>query len=341
MRYQETKPQSAELLRQVIALMGQHDAAYNPLSFAVWYEFAAGINHRLTQGVNRAIAQRARLIDADITKLYQEFVAEVDPASMRRVSDELQRLMSGMAEAATRTGDQAGTFNVQLRDLTEALSSNDTSALTPLVSDALAGALKMRASAQALEQQVQANRAEIDRLRAELEHVRDEAVLDPLTRVLNRRGFEQKLSTMLAKPPTANSAHCLIMLDIDHFKKVNDTYGHVMGDRVIQALGEVLRASIPASQGQAVAARYGGEEFAILLPDTTLEHGVRLADTVRQRVSAMKVRDRRTQEVVLTVSISGGVAALRGDEDPQALIARADAALYRSKEKGRNCVTCA
>ena len=143
----------------------------------------------------------------------------------------------------------------------------------------------------------------------------------------------------MAQPPQADRDHCLIMLDIDHFKKVNDAHGHVMGDRVIQALGEVLRACVP-DKAHSVA-RYGGEEFAILLPNSSLDFSAKLADTVRTRVNAMKIRDRRTQEVVLTVSISGGVAALRRGEDAEGFIARADGALYQSKHGGRDQITCA
>ena len=340
MRYQETKQQSAELLRQVIALMGQHDAAFNPISYAVWYEFAAGINHRLRQGIDKAIQTQPRLGDAELARLYQEFVADVDPNSMERISGDLKRVMTDMIATASRTGDHAGAFNLQLRGLNEALSAQDTLALTPLVSQTLAGSQQMRDSAQELEQQVMNSQREIERLQVELERVRDEAVLDPLTRVLNRRGFDQRLAALLEKPVAANSSHCLIMLDIDHFKKVNDTHGHVMGDRVIQAMGEVLRACLTPAQSEAVAARYGGEEFAILLPNSSLEHGAQLAAAVLQRVRAMKVRDRRTQEVVLTVSVSGGVAALKDGDDAQGLIARADAALYKSKEMGRDRVTC-
>jgi diguanylate cyclase len=129
------------------------------------------------------------------------------------------------------------------------------------------------------------------------------------------------------------------MLDIDHFKNVNDTYGHVMGDRVIQAIGEVLRASV-TDEKHAVA-RYGGEEFAILLPNSTLDDGFKLAEAVRQRARAMKIKDRRTQEMILSVSVSGGVATLQHGDDAQSFIARADAALYQSKQNGRDRVTCA
>lgn len=336
MRYQESKEKSAELLRKVLALMGQHDAAFNPVSFTVWYEFAAGMNVPLVQALEQTLIAEPRLGTASIGRLYSQHVADAGPEAMQRIAGELQRMMDGMADNATSTGERAGAFGGQLADLTQALSGQDAAVLALQVNDVQAGTVLMRASAQALAQQISDSRQEIERLQSELVRARDEVLLDPLTKVLNRRGFDQQLARLLAQPTGPGSEHCLVMLDIDHFKKVNDTHGHVMGDRVIQALGEVLRACVP-DKTHAVA-RYGGEEFAILLPHCTLQQGVQLADTVRLRTRAMKIRDRKTQEVVLTVSISGGVATLRPSDDASALIARADGALYQAKQTGRDRV---
>lgn len=339
MRYKETREQSAELLRQVLALMGQHDAAFNPVSFAVWYEFAAGINPRLTQGVRHAIELEPRLGDAALAHLYQEFVAQVDPIIMQRISTELQHMMTDISDSALRTGEHAGAFGRQLNGLTAVLQSNDTSAMSPMVQQALVGTAQMKSSVEELAQQVAAGRQEIERLQVDLVRARDDATLDPLTKILNRKGFDEQLALMLQQPLVDGEAHCLIMLDIDHFKKVNDTHGHVMGDRVIQVLGEVLRSCV-SGQSQSVA-RYGGEEFAVLLSHSTLDEGMKVAELVRKRTKAMKIRDRRTQEVVLTVTISGGLTSVQQGDDADALIARADGALYRSKQAGRDRITCA
>jgi len=339
LRYKETKEQSAELLRRVLALMGQHDAAFNPVSFTVWYEFAAGMNARLTRALEEAMQTEPQLGDETLGCLYQAYVADVDPAAMQRISGDLQRMMQSMSESALRTGDRAGIFSEQLRELTQALATKDASVMTPFVDDALAGTMQMESSAHDLEQQVTISRREIDRLQEDLLRARDEAVLDPLTRVLNRKGFDQQLDLLLAQVPQANTLHCMIMLDIDHFKLVNDTHGHVMGDRVIQAVGEVLRSCV-FNTDYAVA-RYGGEEFAILLPNSTIDESVKLAEMVRLRTRAMRIRDRRSKELVLTITVSGGVAALQQGDDAQSFIERADAALYKSKQAGRDRITCA
>jgi diguanylate cyclase len=337
MRYTEPKERSAELLRLTLAHMGKHAAAFNPLTFTLWYEHASGTNPSLSDALNRLAGRSESVDDACVLRLYNEHVAPADSQSVERIGGEMQRLMSSMAHSALQTGDRAGAFGAQLNDLTEALASRDVEQLTPRLSEVLAGTAEMKSSVEALQHKVSVSQDEIQRLRGELERTRGEVLTDPLTGILNRRGFDQKLASLLAEPSAAGPGHCLVMFDIDHFKKVNDTHGHLMGDRVIQAVGEILRTSM--SDARHAAARYGGEEFAVLLPATTAEQGARLADVVRTRTKAMKIRNRTTQEVLLTVTLSGGVASLKPGDDAASLISRADAALYRSKQAGRDRVT--
>ena len=301
MRYQESKERSAEVLRAALAHMGQHDARYNPMTFAVWYEFVAGINARMNQAIEQCQRSGAKIDDDTIERLYRDFIAEADDQAIRQISTELQRVMTGMAENATSTGRQAGAFGEQIDGLAAALKTNNPSTLAPMLDIALAGVVDMKGAAQALEQQVATSRREIERLRSDLTRARDEALLDPLTHLLNRRGFDQELEAMLAREPAPDALHCLIMLDIDHFKSINDGRGHVMGDRVIQSLGEMVRECVTDPRHH--PARYGGDEFAILLPDSGIAVGLRLAETVRQRVKAMTIRDRRTKDVVQTLTI--------------------------------------
>ena len=337
MRYTEPKDRSAEILRITLGHMGRHDAALNPVSFTLWYEYAAGINPRLQAAVDRLLAAQPRLGDEAIGQLYDDHIAPTSEAAMQQISTDLQRVMNGVVQSAHQAGKQAGAFGAQLTDLSAALQSNDMTQLTPHINEALAGTVEMQSSAEALQQQVESSQHEITRLRDDLERARGEALVDPLTGVLNRKGFEKQLDALLAQPLAEGQSHCLVMLDIDHFKTVNDTHGHVMGDRVIQGLGEILRVSVPNPAHS--AARYGGEEFAIVLPQCSLLDGAKIAETVRIRTKAMKVRNRVTQDVLFSVTISGGVAAMRPGDDAAALIARADAALYASKHGGRDRVT--
>jgi diguanylate cyclase len=338
MRYTQAKERSAELLRVTLGHMGRHTAAFNPITFTLWYEYAAGINPGLHAALERLLAEQASVGDDWVAKLYGEHIAPGEASAMQRVGGELQKVMTGIAASASMTGTRAGLFGAQLDDLSAALRANDVRSLTPHLDEARAGTAEMKDSADALQQQVAAGQSEIARLRTDLDRARGEALIDPLTGILNRKGFDLRLAALLSEPPNAAREHCLVMLDIDHFKKINDAHGHVMGDRVIQGLGEILRHSVIGDEH--VAARYGGEEFAIVLPHTTLQYAQRLAEQVRQQAKSMKVKNRSTQEVLFSITISGGVAALRHGDDAMALIARADDALYRSKNGGRDQVSC-
>jgi diguanylate cyclase len=340
LRYSQSKEQSAELLRVVLARMGQHDAAFNPLTYTVWYEYAAGMNAELNSALDQLLKTKPRLTDDDVWEMYQSHVADVDPQAMQRIGGELQKVLTTLASAAGSTGENADQFSAQLEALAAGLQAFNGDLMTSVVSQAIEDTTRMRHSAHALEAQAKGGQSEIQRLQSELTRVRDESLVDALTQVHNRKGFDEKLAYMLARPLPQGLVHGLIMFDIDHFKRVNDTHGHVMGDRVLQAVGEVLKSCLPPASPTSVA-RYGGEEFAMLVPESTFNECLRLAELVRTRTKALKIRDRRTQEVVLTIALSGGLAVLQQGEDAQALTMLADRALYQSKQDGRDRITCA
>jgi diguanylate cyclase len=339
MRYPESKEQTAIVLRQALILMSQHDAALNPLTFAVFYEHAAGVNRRLSEALDKALATTPRLSDTAVRALHRDFVAEVGIDEAERIRGDMYRVMTGIAESAARTGQAAGSFGDRLDGLSSALTNPDPAAITARLSETIEGTRRMRESVEDLQRQVASSSCEIEQLRADLLRTREESMQCPLTRVLNRRGFDDRLNAMLGVPPPKGSAHCLILLDIDHFKRVNDTHGHVIGDRVIEGMGTVLR-SMPAEPGMSCA-RYGGEEFAILLPATTLSRATQVAETVLQRTRGIRLRERSTQQVKLAITVSAGVAAWHPGEAARDFVSCADAALYRSKQNGRDRVTVA
>lgn len=336
-RYDQSRERSAELLRATLRLLGQHEVCCNPVSFAVWYEHAAGINGRLSQATDRLLKATPKLDDAAMRQLYRDHVLEPDHVQVGQISTELQQLMTGVAENAHHTGDRAGAFGLQVDGLAQALQAEDIGAVAPLLASVSASAHALKDTSKALAEQVANSRLEIERLRADLVRARDEALQDPLTKVFNRKGFDQQVDALLRTAPAPGLSHGLVMIDIDHFKSINDTHGHVFGDQVLRGLAEVMRACV--TDPRCSIARYGGEEFAILLPDSSLADGVRTAERVRQRIKAMKIRDRRTQAVILRVTVSGGVTTLVDGDDPSSWIGRADAALYKAKQSGRDQVS--
>jgi diguanylate cyclase (GGDEF)-like protein len=164
------------------------------------------------------------------------------------------------------------------------------------------------------------------------ESLQRQSIRDPLTGLFNRRYMEESFEREIRRASRAEQPITVMMLDLDHFKLFNDTYGHGAGDRMLQELGHVLLSS---SRGEDIACRYGGEEFTLILPGLSLSQAKTYANSVRERVNHLRIEYRR--EWLGPVTISAGVAAYpvhggKGDS----LLAAADAALYRAKSGGRN-----
>jgi diguanylate cyclase len=339
-RYRQSKEESAELLRMALARMGQHPAALTPLCYAVWYEHLGGLNPALSSALEPVAAGTAPtgpLDDEAVQQLYRQHISPSEGDQLARIGQDLQRLMQGLAQSASSAGDQAGDFGARLDSLNGLLAGPDAQAIAPHLPERMRATARMSESIGALQAQVASSRAEVDRLRGELDRTRAETLIDPLTGVLNRRGFDRALEALMQRGRGERA--CLVLFDIDHFKTVNDRHGHMVGDMVIKGLGEVLRRAV-VRPGASVA-RYGGEEFAVMLPQANLSNALTLAEQVREMARTMKVRQRGAAEALVSVTVSGGVARRRDDDDAEALLARADAALYRAKQDGRDRIACA
>ncbi|MGO9111594.1 MAG: GGDEF domain-containing protein [Thermoguttaceae bacterium] len=147
---------------------------------------------------------------------------------------------------------------------------------------------------------------------------------DPLTGVNNRRGLDDALGTQLALMNRYGTRFSVAMLDIDHFKQINDVQGHLYGDQIISQLARIIDEAVRDTD---IVARYGGEEFVVIMPETDLAGATCFADRLRGQIAA-----------ALPLTVSGGVAEALDGDSHESLLARADAALYGAKSAGRNCV---
>jgi diguanylate cyclase len=172
---------------------------------------------------------------------------------------------------------------------------------------------------------------ELERLKSELSHARKEMAVDPLTRLYNRASFDEHLQTCSALAMLAGRDACLMMVDIDHFKAVNDTHGHLAGDVVLKAVSDELAKCFPRKSD--FVARYGGEEFAVVLSEDGEKVGrmlgERLLDRIRKTVPVFG-------EVEIPVTVSVGIAELKAGQTVQEWIATADQRLYEAKRGGRD-----
>ena len=169
-------------------------------------------------------------------------------------------------------------------------------------------------------------------LRAANERLFELATIDPLTGCANRRHFVERAQELIALGRRSRTPITLMIMDLDEFKRVNDTYGHPAGDEVLRMIGRIGREHMRATD---LLGRIGGEEFALLMPDTTAEGATHFAERLREAVS---LEEALVEGTILRITISLGLAEMRSDESFDSLYARADAALYAAKEAGRNRV---
>jgi diguanylate cyclase (GGDEF)-like protein len=176
---------------------------------------------------------------------------------------------------------------------------------------------------------------ELDRLRREHAEAREQSRRDSLTASYNRRYLDERLVALLEDPSGAGAPGiCIALVDVDHFKQVNDTYGHPFGDRVLQRLVTELDAGLP---DDGFCARYGGEEFALVLPGLSQEGGLEFCERLR---ACVETHDWSHVQPDLKVTLSIGLAQWDGSAEVPELLQAADIQLYRAKRAGRNQVAC-
>jgi diguanylate cyclase len=317
--------------------MSAQDAALHPISYAVWFEYVSAANAALRHEIDQVLKARGRLDEKVTRDLFYRYIADLGEDDARRITDNFQKVLTQMSDSTEAASLHTGKFGNALEQWAGQLESIDAEKLEDAGS-MLGMTRRLQGSMQDLQARLENSRREVEQLRAEVTKAREDALLDGLTGLTNRRGFDLAIGRMIANVEPGTQGPSLMIADIDHFKRVNDNYGHVFGDRVIKTVGQVLRDNV---KGKDTAARYGGEEFVVLLPDTPVEGARRLADGLRATLERCRIKRHNDNEVVATITISLGVTHFVPGESAADFVARADEALYRSKESGRNRVTMA
>jgi diguanylate cyclase len=184
-----------------------------------------------------------------------------------------------------------------------------------------------------LEAELMSSVEEMHKLKQELSNAKREAAIDSLTGLYNRRSFDRKLEELMSSIDAIDDDFCLLLLDVDNFKKVNDSFGHIVGDKV---LSEFARQIGKLTRRSDFLARYGGEEFAILLPGTRITNAFTVAENIRTTLERVRLRRTTSGEVLGAVTVSLGLACYINGEKSEDFVARCDNALYRAKSLGKN-----
>lgn len=324
---------------KALALMVERRCPATPQNFELWYNYSSGHNRSLMAEVDRAVSNEGMLPQTMADKIYDENLATAPDAKAvndvsNKMGSELAQVMTSLEAAQGQTTDYGQSLGSASQELDDA---SDTTDVKDIVERLLASTQAMQDHNRALEQRLNTSHEQIAELSNSLETARSESRTDQLTGISNRKAFDETIKEMTATAIDEETELCLILGDIDHFKKFNDTYGHQTGDQVLRLVAACLTSVL---KGQDVAARYGGEEFAILLPETTLQAAVTVGNHIRKTVLSKKLVKKSTGEDLGHVTMSFGAAKFRPGEGIDTLIHRADACLYAAKGAGRNQVKC-
>jgi diguanylate cyclase len=330
-------PQAFAAVRHALDDMEQRQIWPTPLNVELWLHYLNEPDSPIAKEIDRLLKAGDPFTDATSETLAAFLPRARLNDELRDAGAQLSRELRTVSKAIATAQKSQEAYGRTLDGASEGLKQvPDAPAMRELVKNLALATRQMGKVTASLEKRLQDSTLEINRLREHLEQVRRDAMTDSLTKLANRKAFDEELTRLCGEAAATGDPLTLAVIDIDHFKRFNDTWGHQTGDQVLRYVASVIgRVGAPPR----VAARYGGEEFGLLFPGDTASRVDMLVNRVREEIASRVLKRRSTNEDLGEVTISAGVAQLRPDETTAGLMERADAALYDSKRAGRNRVT--
>ena len=331
-------PQSYDVARRTVEAMERHQVWPTPLNFELWLHYVCNPDGPIGREIDRLL-KAGEAFTEDVT---EELAASYLPKAklndqIRDAGDQLSRELASVAKAMDSAQKSSVAYGETLADAAKELDGGtEAPSLGRIVETLTTATRKVQQENKSLEQQLKDSTAEVARLRTHLEQVRRDATTDALTNLANRKAFDEELERAHAEAAESGRPLTLAVIDIDHFKNFNDTWGHQTGDQVLRYVASVMgRVAAPPR----FAARYGGEEFGMIFPGEYAAQVRGALEEIRLEICSRTLKRRSTEEDLGAVSISVGLAQRTPGETAHDLMERADAALYVSKRTGRNRVT--
>ncbi|MFZ1413783.1 MAG: GGDEF domain-containing protein [Defluviicoccus sp.] len=337
MRYAHNFEKAVACAKKAFEHMMARNIPPHPNNFVVWYTYCSGEDQELGKVLDILIDNNQEFSEERNASVYNKFcTSPYEAVPMHLIAERMEAELTAAVSVLEKTGRDVATYGDSLQEVrTKVREARGAQDVVQLLAGMLTQTRAMASQSREVEGQLRQSWTEVSKLREELEDARREAMTDALTGLANRKMFDFMLRDTATAAMEAGLPLSLLFLDIDHFKNFNDTYGHTVGDHVLKLLATVLRDTC---KGQDTPARYGGEEFAVILPQTTIPQAASLAESIRGRVAAKGIVNRKTGEQLGRVNVSIGVAGLIYGESMRQFIERADNALYMAKRTGRNKV---
>jgi len=323
----------AGVSQRIFELAKTHDLPLTPKVYDVLFAYLTQDNPPLKDSVETALSGPDTLREDNLNTAHTTFLGNAI------VEEGLERLRGLMARELAEVSDRISqgmrgnaqmikTLQSSLRDLAGSITRESVQAVARDISTS--GKSQLHDTTQ-LSEKLNRTQFQLNRMQKDLAELREKASTDHLTRLANRRLMDERMKQFI----DGGHEFSFAMIDIDRFKQVNDSFGHAVGDTVLQGLGQFLRDNL---KGRDFAARCGGEEFAIFLPQTGLDGARTLCDNIRKGFRKINWVNQQTQQQIGAVSLSIGVTERRPDDGAEDLLLRVDKLLYEAKENGRDRV---
>jgi len=326
---------ASRYVKQAIPLMIKNGITPNPCNFALWYVYVANRDLELKNSVNQILEDKKEFSQEVSQDLFRKYIIKNEVNLQENLQESLKTILYELVNNVEKT--QNGIDNYQ-RSLDEGLESISDDLSNTSLADTIKLLIKttqaIKSNTGNFQNQLAEAGNEIQELRQRLNQEEKNSYIDPLTQIGNRRAFDKRIIELFQKE---DGTVTLIFIDLDHFKKLNDNYGHQIGDKVLQSIGKIMQVTCSDS---ALAARYGGEEFIILLEDS-LKAACNMVESIQASLSKLVLKKKNSGEIIGNITASFGIAQRVKGEFPEDLIERADKALYTAKTSGRNQIKIA
>lgn len=335
MEFSDSLEQAEEYSASALALLEKYGIPKTPSNFIVWYCYVSEQFPDLKRTIDVLISNEREFnsrVNEELHTKYFSFQKESD--RLNTAAKKFEDMMAQLAGQMGQSSEDAERYGEALESFSGGIQQSGGD-VQKMVAEILSETRQMKEANSKLESELDQSSQEIKQLKADLVSMRKEAMTDALTGIANRKLFDSTLREEAAQAMEKGYDLCLLMTDIDFFKKFNDTHGHQMGDQVLKLVARTMTECV---KGQDTPARYGGEEFGIILPKTKLEQAIHVGNELRERLASKKMINRKNGSDLGTITLSLGAAKYRYGEPLNQWVHRADEALYLAKRSGRNQV---